>query len=204
MKLYSNPASPFVNKTLIIAHECGLLDEIERVDIALAPGNPNHEFGKQNPLRQIPALINETGTCLYDSFVICDYLIARAGNKTLLPADGPERTHVLHMHALCNGIMERAVATRYETFARPEEYRWPAMIDDNFDRIDKGLAWLNANIDEALAGPFDLASATFVAMLKYLDFRFDHLGWRTKYPALKEPFDALSQRSCVKAAYPAV
>lgn len=201
MKLYYNPASPFVAKVLIIANECGLADKIEKVSITVGPGNPDHEYAKQNPLRQIPTLITDDGESLYDSFVICDYLIQRAGNKTLLPESGSNRTRVLQRHALCNGATERAVATRYETFARPEQYRWPEMVADNFDRIRGSLALLN-DTASAFDGPFDLSQAAFVTLLRYLDFRFsDTIDWRADYPNLIEPFESLNAMGCVEAAY---
>jgi len=201
MKLYYNPASPFVAKVLIIANECGLADKIEKVSITLGPGNPDHEYAKQNPLRQIPTLITDDGESLYDSFVICDYLIQRAGNKTLLPESGPNRIKVLQRHALCNGAAERAVATRYETFARPEQYRWPEMVADNLDRIRGSLALLNDTAG-AFDGPFDLSQAAFVTLLRYLDFRFsDTIDWRADYPNLVEPFESLNAMGCVEAAY---
>lgn len=200
MKLFYNPASPFVAKTLIIAHECGLNDKIERISTTLVPGKPDHEFGKQNPLRQIPTLVTDDNVNLFDSFVICDYLIRISGNETLLPASGPDRTKVLQMHALCNGATERAVQTRYETFARPEQYRWPEMIDDNFDRIKCTLSLLQDNVNR-FDGPFDLSEAALVALLRYLDFRFPDLEWRTHYPKLVEPFEALNEMGCVQAAY---
>ncbi|MEO1065930.1 MAG: glutathione S-transferase family protein [Pseudomonadota bacterium] len=202
MQLFYAATSPFVRKTMIVACECGLMDEIELVATTVAPGNSNRDFGdNHNPLRQIPTLKLSDGNHLYDSFVICDYLVERAGNKTMLPAEGALRTQVLRNHALLNGMTERAVATRYETFARPEEYRWPAMIEDNFDRIDKGLQWLNANIAHQLDGPFDISEAAFVALMKYLDLRFEDLGWRDKFPALVEPYEALCEIESVKAAY---
>lgn len=201
MKLWQNPASPFVNKTRIVIQECGLADKIELIEIVVAPGNPNREFGEQNPLRMIPTLVLEDGTKLHDSLNICDYLIRLSGNETMLPTSGDERTNVLQVHAVCNGVTERAVATRYETFARPEEYRWPAMIDDNFDRIENGLAWVNENVADLLSGPFDLSEASFVAMLKYLDFRFETIGWRDKYTALVEPYEAMCEMASVRAVY---
>lgn len=202
MKLFGAPASPFVRRTLIVAQECGLMDKIELVEVAVMPGKPNREFSdNHNPLRQIPTLLTDDGKHIFDSSVICDYLIRLSGNETMLPLAGDARTQVLTTYALCNGITERAVQTRYETFARPEEYRWPAMIEDNFDRIHGGLKVLNNTVKDALDGPFDLSEAAFVALLKYLDFRFEDIGWREKYPNLIAPFDALCELESVKAAY---
>lgn len=202
MKLYFSPASPFVRKALIVAHECGLANRIETVEVTVQPGNPNRDYGaNRNPLRQIPVLETDEGENLFDSFVICDYLARLSGNTAIVPADGSGRTRVLKIHALCNGITERAVQTRYESFVRPEPYRWPAMIDDNMDRIHSGLKLLDGSAASALSGPFDLADAAFVAMLRYLDLRYETIGWRTLYPNLVAPFEALDEMACVKAAY---
>ena len=69
------------------------------------------------------------------------------------------------------------------------------------DRIENGLAWVNENVDDLLSGPFDLSEASFVSMLKYLDFRFETIGWRDKYTALVEPYDAMCEMASVKAVY---
>ncbi|MEP4704654.1 MAG: glutathione S-transferase family protein [Hyphomicrobiales bacterium] len=200
MKLYYSPASPFVAKVLIVAHECDLAHKIECVDTKVVPGSPNLEYSAQNPLRQIPALMTDDGVMIYDSFAICDYLIRLADNETLLPVSGPERTKILNLHALCNGAAERAVQTRYETFVRPEQFRWPEMIDDNFGRIKGALALLEDNV-KAFDGPFDISEAAFVALLRYLDLRFAEIDWRANYPKLVESFDSLNEMRCVQAAY---
>ncbi len=201
MKLYGSKTSPFVAKCRIIINECGLKERIEIEDVSLSPGTINIDFAKKNPLRQIPTLITEDGVALYDSFVICDYLIRMAGNKTLLPDNGPDRTRVLHIHALCSGITERAVQTRYEMAVRPEEYRWQTGIDDNMDRIKRGLSHLNDAVINAIDGPFDISEAAFVTMLRYLDFRYSDLSWREDYPNLVSPFESLNEMSCVQMAY---
>ena len=41
MKLYFNPASPFVRKVLVVAKECGVADQLEIEEIALTPVNPH-------------------------------------------------------------------------------------------------------------------------------------------------------------------
>jgi len=38
-------------------------------------------------------------------------------------------------------------------------------------------------------------------MLKYLDFRFETIGWRDKYTALVEPYEAMCEMACVRAVY---
>ena len=55
LKLWYSPASPFVRKVLVFAHETGLADSI-----ALVPGDvwaPDTEITKDNPLGKVPALV---------------------------------------------------------------------------------------------------------------------------------------------------
>src|SRR3569833_1368079 len=82
MKLYSHPVSPFARKARIIAHELGLKLDIVHVESARA--DPN--LRNINPLKQIPVLILDDGSSLFDSPVICEYLNQAGGGK-FFPAD---------------------------------------------------------------------------------------------------------------------
>ena len=91
MKLYHSPASPFVRKALVAAHELGLADGIEIVPVAMTPVKGVPALNEENPLGKIPALVLDDGTALYDSPVICEYLDTRHDGAPLFPAEGPER-----------------------------------------------------------------------------------------------------------------
>ena len=69
MKLLYTPTSPFARKVRVLAHELGLADAIELVPTDLAAEAP--ELVAHNPLAQVPTLIRDDGTALYDSPVIC-------------------------------------------------------------------------------------------------------------------------------------
>lgn len=200
MKLYFAPTSPFVRKTLIVCHECGLAGSVEIVETAVAPATDNPTLSAVNPLKMIPTLETDDGDVLMDSLVICDYLIARSGKQSLLPNDPARRTEILRNHALISGLTDRAVATRYENSLRPEEYRWPAMMEDNKTRIMTGLKWLDRKADD-FEGDLTLASAALVAFGRYLDLRFDDWSWRAKAPALASTFEGLNNQPSVQKAY---
>ncbi|MEM8838780.1 MAG: glutathione S-transferase family protein [Pseudomonadota bacterium] len=201
MKLYFSPTSPFVRKTLVVIQECDLIDAIEIVETTVRPAAPNREYGDTvSPLRQIPALETDDGEVLVDSLTIADYLIRRSGTSRLLPADGDRRTILLRNHQMINGLIERAVQTRYELSFRPEEMRWPEMIADNKDRILTGLSWIEER-NEQFDGELTLASAALVAFVKYLDFRFDDWKWRNHVPGLAALGAKLEELPSVKAAY---
>ena len=74
MKVYFSPASPFVRKVLVAAHELGLSDRIERLACAAHPINRDMDIVAQNPLGQVPTFFTDDGRVLYDSRVICEYL----------------------------------------------------------------------------------------------------------------------------------
>src|SRR5437879_12118453 len=90
MKLTFSPASPFARKVRIAAIETGLIDKIEFVPAAVAPGQPNEEYSKITPLTKLPVLILDNGDVLLDSYVIVEYLHELAGGGKLDPASGPE------------------------------------------------------------------------------------------------------------------
>jgi glutathione S-transferase len=205
MKLYYSPLSPFVRKARVAAFELGLADQIELVPITVAPGRPNADYAKDtNPLRKIPALIRDDGSVLYDSGVICEYLDAQAGGGRLLP-DGEARWTVLRDHALATGLCDAAVLIRYETWLRPEEYRWDGWTEDQWDKVNNGLTWFEGNPDDcgdAGATTLNLAQITLGCLLGYLDLRFGDRNWRGDCPGLSAWYERVSQRASFKETVP--
>jgi glutathione S-transferase len=127
MKLYHSAASPFVRKVMVVLHETGQLDDVERVDITLSPVAPSAVVRAANPLSKLPTLERADGPALYDSRVICAYLDARA--NAMLYGDGALHWDILTLEATADGIMDAAIAARYESFVRPEDKRWPDWSD---------------------------------------------------------------------------
>ena len=193
MKLMYAPLSPFVRKVRAASIELGLAERIELVMTQVAPGSPNLAYARDYaPLRKIPALVLDDSSVLYDSTVICEYLDDLAGGK-LLPAEGAQRWQVLTQQSLANGICEAAVLIRYETALRPEEFRWQAWVDDQWDKVGNGLDWFEAH-EAALAGPLNIAQLALGCALGYLDFRFEERDWRARCPKLNAWYAELAQR----------
>ena len=204
MRLMYAPASPFARKVRAAAIELGLGDEIELVLTKVAPGSPNESYAQDyNPLRKVPALELEDSTVLHDSTVICEYLDARAGGGGIIPAIGEDRWRVLTRHALAQGMCEALVSLRYETWLRPEEFRWPTWVEDQWGKIWNGLDWFEANA-ETLEGPVNLAHIALGCLLGYLDFRFAEEDWRARCPRLDGWFAGISRRDSFTATDPAL
>lgn len=187
MKLFYAAASPFVRMVWITALELGIADRIELVDGGTTPMDANPALAEANPVAKLPTLVTDDGEALYDSRVICEYLIAEAGNDTMLPSKGPARWPALRQLALLNGILDAAVLRRYEGAYRPAELRWPAWDDGQRGKISRALDMLEGDMD-ALGG-VTLVSIAAACALGYLDFRFADEDWRASRPKLAAWYD---------------
>lgn len=201
MKLYYAPASPFVRKCLVVAAELGLRDRIELVTAAAHPVNRDKNVVAHNPLGKIPTLITDDGSVLYDSRVICEYLNI-LGDGNLIPRAGEARWTVLSAQALADGVMDAAVLTRYETFARPEALRWQDWITGQLAKVTSGLDALESRAAD-FGDRVNLGTIAFGCMLGYLDFRFASFGWRDGRPKASAWFEWFGARDSMVATRPA-
>lgn len=210
MKLHNSPASPFVRKVKVAIAELGLSDRIELVPVTVAPGKPNPDYVRVNPLRKVPALALDDGTTVIDSATIVDYLDSvseAAGGARLCAASGEARWRTLSAQSLANGIMDAAVSMRYETGVRPAEFQWPVWIEDQTEKANNALAVFEAR--QAAAGSGNPATdalgidqIALACALGYLDFRFPDWGWRAMYPALADWYAAVATRESMTSTAP--
>jgi glutathione S-transferase len=199
MRLWHNPASPFARKVRIVAREAGLLPRIEEIAAMVSPVNPNADLAAHNPLVKIPALQTDDDKVLYDSSVICEYLDSLHSGPPMFPADGT-RWDALRLQSLCDGILDAAVLIRYETFVRPEQYRWTDWVKGQFTKIHNGLDALAAEAP-AWGERFSIGQIGAACVLGYLDFRFADENWRSR-AALAKWYETAKQRASVAATMP--
>jgi glutathione S-transferase len=201
MKLTYSPASPFARKVRIAAIELGLIDKIEFVPTAVAPGQPNDEYSRITPLKKLPVMILDNGDVILDSYVIVEYLDELAGGNKLIPASGPARWKVKSEHSMLQGMLDAMLLCRYEAMVRPEELRWKAWSDDHWHRAWMGMARFEQQPD-LMSRPFDIVSIGLVCVLGYADFRFADCGWRKAYPKLDAFHEKMLTRPSVKISVP--
>ena len=200
MKLTFSPASPFARKVRIAAIELGLIDKIELVPAAVAPGTANEEYQRITPLKKLPVLILNNGDVILDSYVIVEYLNELAGGS-LIPDYGPTRWKVKSDHSVLQGMLDAMLLCRYEKMVRPQGLQWQAWSDDHWNRAWTGMARFE-NMPEVLNGPFDISQIGLVCVLGYADFRFDDCGWRKAYPKLDAFHQKMLERPSVKISVP--
>jgi len=200
MKLFYSSHSPFVRKVRVTAMVLGLDDRIELVDSPTTPVATDPAVATANPLGKIPALETDEGDTLFDSRVICEYLIALASNETLLPAAGPARWTALRQQALADGLMEASILRRYEGFLRPEDKRWPDWDAAQKRKVDSALDAFEAGVDDLAGGP-TLGAIAAACALGYLDLRYADEDWRHGRPKLAEWYEVIASNKAVKATH---
>jgi glutathione S-transferase len=150
-----------------------------------------------NPLRQIPTLVLDDGTPVYDSRVICRHFDTLAGRRLLSEAAGVD---VERRWALAIGIMEAGLQRRME-LVRPPGEQSPAVIAKLVARILRGIAALEQEAEVIEAAGMRIDTLAIAVALEYTDFRFTR-DWRDACPRLARWLEAFGQRRCLLATRP--
>lgn len=201
MKLIYSAASPYARKVRVLAHELGLSEQIEVVTAVVSPIETNAGVAARNPLAKVPTLTLADGSALYDSRVICDYLMSLEPELPMQPAFGAERWAVQCRHALADGILDAALLARYEEALRPAELRWPAWQAGQEDKILRGVAELEREAVALDSAP-RIDSIAVACALGYLDLRFGRLGWRDQAPQLAAFYSGFAARPSMLETQP--
>lgn len=173
MKLFYSKTSPYSRKVLLLAKHLGLAEEIEI--IATNPLEPSDDFIAANPLSKVPTLLYDGEPALFDSRVIAEFLLDRAGMNDA----GRAKTEILKRQALADGIMDAALALVMEgrrPDAQQSSYwaeRWHAAIERSLAHLEDGA--INALDD------WGLDSIATACALDYLCFRLPDINWQDGY-----------------------
>ena len=197
LELYTNPMSPCAQKVRIVLAEKGLEWTPHQVSLK-DKENLEPWYLKLNPLGVVPTLVHD-GKPVIESSIICEYLDDLHVGPRMFPASGESRWTALRRQALSDGIMDAAVSTRYETFLRPEPYRWTDWVDGQMGKVRRGLDALEK---ESPGDTLDIGTIAIGCALGYLDLRFPHEGWRDSRPVLAAWFEKVSARPSMTRTVP--
>lgn len=202
MKLRYSPASPYVRKCLVLAHEAGLAGRIDIVPTVTA--DPASGLAGDNPLGKIPALIVRDGQVLFDSPVICEYLDSLHRRPKLIPARGKARWTALRRHALADGILDASLLRRYEGM-RPANERSVTWDEKQKGVVTRALDVLEKEAKDLSKPGGKRTTIGHIAIgcaLGYLDFRFGAENWRAGRPNLARWYEAYAKRPAMAATVP--
>jgi glutathione S-transferase len=197
MRLLGTLRSPYVRKVRVVAAEVGLLDQITLEVVAVHLAETTPALMAVNPLNKLPTLIDDDGTVVIDSLVICDYLADKAGRADLLPRDMPARLDVLTTHALGDGLLDLCILRLVER-AKPPERAWPEVMAATAAKIGATLDHLNTAHGHLAQQGCTVGTVAVAVALGYLDFRFADLDWRSGRRDLADWYAAFSERPALR------
>lgn len=84
---------------------------------------------------------------------------------------------------------------------RSTQLRWQAWVEHQKLKVQRGLDWLEQNVDQLAEEP-DIGSITIGCALGYLDFRFGADKWREGRARLAAWFERFEARPSMQATMP--
>jgi glutathione S-transferase len=201
MKLHYSATSPYVRKVVVTLHETNQLADVEFLNAAGNPVNPGTMPVAQNPLGKVPTLERDEGPALYDSRVICRFLVDRAKSNLYGESDGLWET--LTLEATADGILDAAILMVYEGRVRPEEFQYSAWVEGQWSKVTRSLDALNDSWISHLSGPLNMGQIATGCALGYLDFRFGARDWRQNRDGLATWYAKFGERDSMVATAPA-
>lgn len=194
--LYHDTNCPYSRKALIMASEHGLGDIFEFVSPYSAIGQQS--IVQDTPLSKMPALVIAPGLAIFNSRVICRYVDwLREDQPSFYPEEGLKLWLALRHELLGDGMIDAGIAARQE-LSRPRKHQMPERIERQMAKIHAGLDCLAKELDQ-LEGPLTVGTIAVSNALSHLDFRWAHLNWRAKRPALAAWWAALEARPAFAA-----
>ena len=160
MKLFYSPIHGFIHKVLVVAHEAGIIDRIQRVPTF--PLREGHDISAINPLQKVPTLALDDGRALYGSQVICEYFDSFNTQNPLYPPAGEARWEALRRLSLADQSFEINVQV---TLARSQPDR--AVFDWGWPKLLRAMDQMER--DAASYSGFDVGHAGTLHMLSYFD-----------------------------------
>lgn len=215
MWLFYSPFHSFVHKVLVVAHECGHWNDMERVPAFPFKNRDGEDQGDAydisaiNPLNKVPTLATDEGQIIFGSQAICEYLDSTSKAGRMYPDPGPARWDAVTRLALADTVFETTVQMVMEQWKPREqwnmrvfEWLWPKYIRalDSLER-DAQKGWPR----------FDVGHAAMLHAISYLGFRAEfyeakdpvhpNFRWRDGRPALSAWFDDAIERPSVRSHY---
>lgn len=193
--LYQNH-SPYARKTLVFAHEIGIVDQLTIVHQETSPTLRNEEVFAHNPLGKVPVLVLPGKTPLFDSDVICAYFDTLHDGRKLVPAEGEARWQALRLQAVAQGLADAGIAVRWETARRPARLRYAPLRDGYIRKLNATYDWLDGNLDSD--SPMHVGHIALATCLSWLEFR-ELPSFRGKRPRLTLWYDEFAARTSMRA-----
>ena len=172
-KLFWSSRSPACRKVMIVAHELGVAGRLERERVSVGSALPNEQVMAVNPLNKIPTLVTAYGKAIYDSRVICRYLISIADAAGQLLPVGERGIDTAVWEAAGDGLADLSLVLLGES-RRPEGSRSDPHVRAFALKMDTSLKQLEARVDELAAEGVTLGTLATAVAVAHVEFRHTH------------------------------
>jgi glutathione S-transferase len=191
MKLICSLTSPYARRVRVLAHELGIIDDLE-IHI-VRPRESSDYLWKINPMGKVPTLRLADGSAIFDSLIICDYLIA-----TYAPDWGLEhqtdyweyRTRL----SLLNQTSDAGSQARKLLAQEPPQTK---AADFQLDKVHRSLTHLETTWS-MLETELSLSSIGLACTFDWLLDRFPEINWTNLYPRIGRWFDGFKMRDSMQ------
>ncbi len=194
MKLLGSTTSPFVRKVRICAMELSVPLDFELVNVKA----PEESFYTLAPVGKIPVLMLESDRAIFESDLICRFLVQSKSNHTIFPAEFDVEFEICL--ALINSCLDAAAGMIMEGW-REQSPDKEMMLKKLSSRLTRCLVTLNSRKDQIETGPKFL-SISGLCLLGYLEFRQQVPEWRELVPDLLNWYAEEKTTDIFKATQP--
>jgi len=180
-RLFLTHRSPYARKVWLVLLRKSLPVDLVVVDLA----NRSPEFVAISPIGKVPVLVDDDGTVVCDSTVICEYLEDRYTHVPTRPDDWEGRLAVRELEELGDSLADQAIAIFFgsQNGQPTEKARGVAQ------RILASLETAAPGDGGPFCGAWSYADAAVLSALGYWTFRLGD-DWRATFPNLAAWNDA--------------
>ncbi|MFE8070583.1 glutathione S-transferase family protein [Marinobacteraceae bacterium S3BR75-40.1] len=204
MKLYEMKVAPNPRRVRMFLAEKGLLDQVERVELDLQKGeNLTPEFKAMNPMRKVPVLELDDGTCIAETMAICRYFEELHPEPVLMGRDAKEKALVEQWVRWIDFyfFMPTGMCFQHTSgYFKDRMNCFPEFGEDCRVQVEKFFHLLNKHLGEHEYILGDTFTVADINALCTIDFnKVNKLGIKEDQANLKAWYERMSQRDSVRA-----
>ena len=150
LRFFEHPLSPYARKVKIVLEHKGVPYQPLFVNPMAAEDDPTlRDFLAVSPRREVPALIDDDGTAVFDSTAMLEYIEEKWPTPPSLPASPAERARVRMLEELCDTQLEAINWSLMEVrfFRRAEAEEAERLLAAAREQLDRAWARLDHELD---------------------------------------------------------
>ncbi len=191
MELFCSLTSPYARRVRVLAHELGIEDQL-KIKV-VKPRESSECLWTVNPIGKVPTLRLNDGSGIFDSLIICDYLIATYSTDWGLEQQTDLWQHKTRL-SLLNQTSDAGSQARKLLVQEPPQMK---AADFQLSKVHRSLAHLETTWG-TLETELSLASIGLACTFDWLLDRFPGISWADLYPRIGRWFDEFKTRESMQ------